>query len=90
MGKKTLHITNGGVLTEYLTKLDFEGDMLTWHEMLCVGPTTKEIDNDNFFSIRKKFIESTYNIPYKTEVFKKELDKLSELESYEEVILWFE
>ena len=83
MSKKTFHITNGGVLTEYLTKLNFEGKLMTWHEMLCVGPTTKEIDNDNFFNLRKEFIESTYNIPYKEEVFRKELDKLSKLEDYE-------
>lgn len=90
MSKKTFHITNGGVLTEYLTKLNFEGELMTWQEMLCVGPTTKEIDNDNFFNLRKEFIESTYNIPYKEEVFRKELDKISKLEDYEEVILWFE
>lgn len=90
MSKKTFHITNGGVLTEYLTKLNFDGELMTWHEMLCVGPTTKEIDNDDFFNLRKEFIESTYNIPYKEEVFKKELNKLSTLEDYEEVILWFE
>lgn len=90
MSQKTFHITNGGNLTSYLSKLNIEGQMLTWHEMLCVGPTTKEIDNNNFFKIRKEFIESTYNIPYKTEVFKKELEKLSQLSNYDKVVLWFE
>ncbi|MDA0176580.1 DUF1835 domain-containing protein [Mesoflavibacter profundi] len=90
MTNKAFHITNGGVLTDYLTKLNFDGLLMTWHEMLCVGPTTKQIDNDNFFSIRKQFIESTYNIPYKTEVFKTELDKINELNNYDHVVLWFE
>ncbi|PTM08975.1 MAG: DUF1835 domain-containing protein, partial [Bacteroidetes bacterium] len=33
----TLHITNGSSLTSYLKDLNFQGDFLTWHEMLCEG-----------------------------------------------------
>ena len=32
MSETTLHITNGGSLTDYLKELDIKGDILTWHE----------------------------------------------------------
>ena len=38
--------------------------MLTWHEMLCEGPTVKEIDTPKFFKIRKTFLENAYDVEY--------------------------
>ncbi len=88
--KTPLHITNGSSLTSYLQKLDIKGDIITWTEMLCEGPTTKDIGSDAFSKARTTFFKETYDADYNDSGFIKELDKLDELESYSEVILWFE
>ena len=90
MSHKQLHITNGSALTERLNVLQFEGEFLTWHEMLCEGPTTLNIDNDNFINTRETFLTEYYGLEYKREEFKTELDKLNHLDGFEEIVLWFE
>ncbi len=90
MNKKSLHITNGHSLTNYLNELDFKGDILTWQEMLCEGPTTEVIDSDEFFKIRKKFLLDFYDIEVNEEEFRAEIDVLNHSENFSEIILWFE
>ena len=90
MSKNTLHITNGSSLTERLKVLQFEGEFLTWHEMLCEGPTTLNIDSEEFINTREAFLGEFYNLEYKRDEFKSELDKFNHLENYDEIILWFE
>ena len=90
MASSILHITNGSSTTEYLDKLEIEGEIITWHEMLCEGPTVKEIDTDAFIETRKTFLEKTYDIEYNVEEFKTELELLNKINSYSEVVLWFE
>lgn len=90
MSKQTLHITNGTSLTNYLEKENYEGEILTWHEMLCEGPTEKEIDTPSFFKKRKAFLESVYKVEYDELKIKSEIDKLNTINDYQEVILWFE
>ncbi|NRA91130.1 MAG: DUF1835 domain-containing protein [Psychroserpens sp.] len=88
--KKTLHITNGSSLTNYLRELDFDGEILTWQEMLCEGPTIAHIDSEKFFEIRKEFLLDTYNIEVNDSELKQELDKLQDTSKYSEIVLWFE
>ncbi len=90
MSNTTLHITNGSSLTDYLHKLNFKGEFLTWHEMLCEGPTQKIIDTPAFFKARKIFLEAVYKIEYDTSKIKVELDKLNDVSNYSEIVLWFE
>ncbi|WP_034058478.1 DUF1835 domain-containing protein [Lacinutrix jangbogonensis] len=90
MTKKTLNITNGRSLTNYLEKENYEGDILTWHEMLCEGPTEKEIDTTSFFEKRKVFLESVYNAEYDILKVQSEIRKTNNINDYQEVILWFE
>ena len=52
MSEKTLHITNGSILTGILKELDYSGDILTWEEMLCEGPTMSTINSDTFLKKR--------------------------------------
>ena len=85
-----LHITNGSSLTSYLESLKIEGDIMTWNEMLCEGPTVKEIASEAFFKARTTFFKTAYNIDYKESDFKDELDKLNDLTNYTEIVLWFE
>lgn len=85
-----LHITNGSNLTEYLKELNYAGDFLTWHEMLCEGPAEFEIDSDTHVLKRKEFLNAFYDIEIDEYEFKNELYKLDAIETYSEVILWFE
>jgi hypothetical protein len=87
---KTLHITNGNSLTEYLNELEIEGDILTWQEMLCEGPTIAHIDSQEFIEVRKQFLSEFYNIEIDEIELKKELDKLNSISNYKEIVLWFE
>ncbi len=92
MSIQTLHITNGSSLTDILEEIGITGDILTWNEMLCEGPTHCQIDSKEFYKTREKFFENTYDVhadDYKIK-FINEIDKLNAAENYSEIILWFE
>jgi hypothetical protein len=88
--KKTLHITNGNALTDVLNELEIKGDIFTWQEMLCEGPTIAHIDSDEFIDVRKQFLSKFYAIEINESELRKELNKLNSVEDYKEIILWFE
>ncbi|MDO1500611.1 DUF1835 domain-containing protein [Winogradskyella maritima] len=88
--KRILHITNGQVLTDYLQSLKYEGDTLTWQEMLCEGPTIAKIDSDEFLDVRKAFLKEYYDIEVNTAEVKSEISKLDSANDYDEIVLWFE
>jgi hypothetical protein len=90
MEKLTLHITNGSSLTDNLIDLGFEGDILTWHEMLCEGPTVEHLDSEEFLNLRKDFLNKYYDVEIDENEYKMELDKLNHPENYAEIVLWFE
>lgn len=90
MKKQSLHITNGHNLTNFLNELDFEGEILTWQEMLCEGPTAEIIDSDEFFEIRKNFLQKFYDIEVNEEEFRSEISILNHPEQFSEIVLWFE
>lgn len=90
MDKEVLHISNGGSLTKRLKELDFQGEILTWQEMLCEGPTTFEIETDRFFDSRREYLAQTYDIEVDRAAYEHEVNKLDKPEQYSEIILWFE
>lgn len=90
MAIKTLHITNGNNLTDYLKELKYTGGFLTWQEMLCEGPTTEQIDSEEFFNLRKEFLLDFYDVEINEEEFKQELDILNDTEQFQQIVLWFE
>jgi hypothetical protein len=90
MTKKQLHITNDAALTDRLQVLQFKGTFLTWHEMLCEGPTTLYIDNDDFIDTREAFLSEYYGLEYHRDAFKNELKKLNHLQQFDDIVLWFE
>ena len=90
MKKTTLHITNGSSLTDNLEEIGITGDILTWHEMLCEGPTREYIDSPEFISVRKEFLNAYYDLEVDEYEFRHELDKLNHTEKYSEIVLWFE
>lgn len=93
MGINTLHITNGDSFTHRMqgSKL-VTGEFLTWREMLCEGPTEIEVETEGSIKKRETFLKKYYRIPpsdYEIK-FISELKKLDNLETYDEIILWFE
>jgi len=90
MTNKILHITNGSSLTNYLNELNFSGDFLTWHEMLCEGPTVEQIDTHEFVEIRRTFLNKYYNIDIDEYKFHNELGVIDDIKNYSKIILWFE
>ena len=90
MSEKTLHITNGSILTGILKELDYSGDILTWEEMLCEGPTMSTINSDTFLKKRASFFNAYYDIELDIEEIKGELKVLDNTEKYDKIILWFE
>ena len=91
MSSKKLHITNGDVLTNYLlNELNFTGDFITWGEMLCEGPTETDLVSKTALLKRQHFFNEFYNVEFDIPKFKKEIEKFCHLNSYDEIILWFE
>ena len=90
MGKKQLHITNGSALTNYLNDSGYQGDIFTWHEMLCEGPTHVNLLSDKFLKTRADFFNTSYNIELDIKAFKSEISKLDYVDNYSEIVLWFE
>lgn len=90
MDKKPLHITNGTNLTTIINQLGFEGEKLTWQEMLCEGPTSEIVDSEEFLNLRKSFFNKFYDVDLDVDLIKNELNKLNHAENYSEIILWFE
>lgn len=88
--KTTLHITNGNSLTNYLKELDIVGEVLTWQEMLCEGPTVIDIDSETFKNTRRVFLNTVYDIEVNEEEYDQELNKLNHTKNYTEIVLWFE
>lgn len=91
-GKRLLHITNGDGLTEKLQQLELPGEVVVWREMLCEGPCVSDVSSVEFIRLRKKFLKEAYGISekeYQAE-FLEELEKLSALQQYDEIVLWFE
>jgi len=91
MKNKTLHIINGDSLAQQMKELDLAGEIIIWRELLCEGPTKKEINAD-FFKERKKYLLKTYNISSENyeERFVSEIKRLKSLKGYDNVVLWFE
>ena len=91
MKNRSLHIVNGDSLAQQMQELDLPGELIVWRELLCEGPTNKEIDSE-FFKLRKKFLRKTYKISAENyeKRFISEVKKLKTLKNYDNVVLWFE
>ena len=87
-----LHITNGSNLTERLQDLNLDGEMLTWREMLCEGPTSFHINSDEFIEKRTAFLRSQYDISKERYIdkFVNELNRFEDVSAFDTVVLWFE
>lgn len=91
MDNTILHITNGGALTAYLNELKVEGEMVTWQEMLCEGPTQEIVHSTDLIEKRGAFLNSFYDIELDLNKIDLALSKLDHAnDRYKEVVIWFE
>jgi hypothetical protein len=92
MGASILHITNGDMTTNYLKKLKFSGDFITWREMLCEGKTTTDVGSEIFWKNRYDFFKTSYKISKQKfiDYTVKEYRSLCNHKNQKEIVLWFE
>lgn len=92
MKSSILHITNGDATTQYLQKLNFNGDYITWREMLCEGKTTTDVGSENFWKTRYDFLKQSYKVSKKKfiDFTLKEYRSLCQHKNQDEIVLWFE
>lgn len=92
MNSSILHITNGDGTTNYLQKLNFSGDFITWREMLCEGKTSTDVGSESFWKTRFDFLKDSYKVTKKTfiDFTLKEYRNLCNKKDSKEIVLWFE
>jgi hypothetical protein len=92
MGASILHITNGDNTTNYLKKLKFSGEFITWREMLCEGKTTTDVGSEAFWKNRFDFFKTSYKVSKHKfiEYTLKEYRSLCNKKNQKEIVLWFE
>jgi len=92
MNTSILHITNGDSTTNYLQKLNIQGDFITWREMLCEGKTEVNVGSEHFWKSRFVFLKESYRITKKQfiDLTLKEYRNLCNQKTQEEIVLWFE
>ncbi|SEB37853.1 hypothetical protein SAMN04489761_0287 [Tenacibaculum sp. MAR_2009_124] len=92
MASSILHITNGDSTTQILSNLNFDGEIITWREMLCEGKTTIDVGSENFWKTRFDFFKSSYKTTKKTfiDYTLKEYRNLCNQKQQNEIVLWFE
>ncbi|TXD51719.1 MULTISPECIES: DUF1835 domain-containing protein [unclassified Polaribacter] len=92
MGEPILHITNGDSTTNYLQKLKFSGEFITWREMLCEGKTTADVGSEAFWKNRFDFFKTTYKVSKRKFInyTLKEYRNLCKNKNQKEIVLWFE
>jgi len=92
MNSSILHITNGDSTTNYLQSLQFEGEFITWREMLCEGKTSIDVGSEAFWKTRFDFLKSSYKVTKKTfiDFTLKEYRSLCQKKNQQEIVLWFE
>lgn len=87
-----LHITNGDVFTERLQKLNLDGDVITWREMLCEGQTLPNVGSETFWKARFEFLHKNYKVSKSWFIEKtlKEYRSLCNHKQQDHIVLWFE
>ncbi len=92
MKASILHITNGDSTTNYLKKLQFSGEFITWREMLCEGKTTSDVGSETFWKNRFYFLKTAYKLNKQTfiEYTLKEYRNLCKKREQNEIVLLFE
>ncbi|TYP98745.1 uncharacterized protein DUF1835 [Tenacibaculum adriaticum] len=92
MSTSFLHITNGDSTTQILQKLQVEGEIITWREMLCEGKTITDVGSETFWKTRFEFLKTSYKVSKQKfiNLTLKEYRNLCQQKQQDEIILWFD
>ncbi|MGJ8732583.1 DUF1835 domain-containing protein [Cellulophaga fucicola] len=87
-----LHITNGDSFTDRLKNLPIKGDIITWREMLCEGPTLNNVGSETFWKTRFDFLSKNYKVTKAKFIDRtlKEYRSLCNHKQEDKIVLWFE
>ncbi|MCK0189259.1 DUF1835 domain-containing protein [Arenibacter sp. F20364] len=87
-----LHITNGDILTNKLSTLKLDGEIITWREMLCEGKTETNVGSESFWKTRFEFLNKNYKVSKSWFIDKtlKEYRTLCNHKQEDRIILWFD
>ncbi|RKR13152.1 uncharacterized protein DUF1835 [Maribacter vaceletii] len=87
-----LHITNGDSFTNRFKKLNLDGDIITWREMLCEGKTLNQVGSESFWKTRYEFLHKNYKVSKSWFIEKtlKEYRSLCNHKKEDQIVLWFE
>ena len=87
-----LHITNGDILTNKLSTLKLEGDVITWREMLCEGKTETSVGSASIWKARFDFLNKNYKVSKSWFIDKtlKEYRTLCNHKQEDRIVLWFD
>jgi hypothetical protein len=87
-----LHITNGDILTNKLSTLNLDGDIITWREMLCEGKTETNVGSESFWKTRFEFLNKNYKVSKSWFIDKtlKEYRTLCNHKQEDRIVLWFD
>lgn len=87
-----LHITNGDAFTDRLKSLPYQGDIITWREMLCEGKTISTVGSETFWKTRFEFLNENYKVSKSWFIEKtlKEYRSLCNHKQQDQIVLWFE
>lgn len=86
---KVLHLLNGDATATVMEQAGLEGDVAVWREMLCEGPTVKDVGSADFWQTREQYFNSIGINNYR-EYFGSQWQTIECFNEYDEVILWFE
>lgn len=89
---KIIHVLNGDSTAKILEKSKIKSDVVIWRELLCDGLLHKAVGSDEFWLDRYTFFENEIGVS-RLEYYDKtikEIIKLEDVSTYDEVVLWFE
>lgn len=90
---KILHILNGDSTLSIFQKSGIEGDTFVWREVLSDGPVHPAFGSKDFWDLRNSFMSASFKLKqneYSKEVKEIYLNTVKHLDSYDEIVLWFE
>lgn len=87
-----LHIANGDAILPALQERGLEGVILPWREALVDGPVDGPLATDQFWNVRKTFVEGAYGASpdsYEKDIIDVFM-KIVHVSSWNDIVLWFD
>lgn len=92
MTRMKLHIANGDAITPDMESRGLDGTILPWREALVDGPVAGPLATEQFWNVRKAFVEGAYGASpasYETDIIEVFM-KIVQVGSWSDIVLWFD